>query len=1100
MANALVPDFDPNGWSQPSGDVSFDPMTGKLVGPGLMRIAAKDYVAGQNIAQGQGSVGDYARTAARAVGAVGNRLVSMADPRNLIKMAVSGATLPGDVASGKTQVMDPATGDVSDEAIQRSLDLTGLMSGGSLAKAPADAEVLGSGPVRSAPRTPEFDNWFKDSKVVDSEGKPLVVYHGTKSDITAFDPKKAGASDAGLVGRGFYFTYNPEEASGYALNEQYGRGDAPNVIPAHVSLQNPLIIKQGILPDGRNITDLHKMGISSRVGSAIQDDAKAVGHDGVIFTDRDGNVRHAVAFDPTQVKSVNNAGTFSSTDPNILSATSDKSTAAVIAGSHEPFYSAASRAVDALPMKQAPAEQWAATLKNQPGVRGEELANLEPWLQSKAGQPVTKDEIKAQIAQTTPQIKEVVHGAQSLDEGRINRAVDENMSVWEEDNPDASPVDVVRQRQSFYDDIVANPEEYELEGDIGGAKYSQYQLPGGENYREVLMTLPEQRSSGPRTFKEWADASGREDNADSRHAYRQWMSENQDIVDNSGNYQSSHWDEPNVLAHLRLNDRYLNPVSDADIRVIENKLADGLKITPGSIASGAPETGVARGVITPQEAKYISEYKGFQNKFNSGPAKANVGEKMLFAEEMQSDWHQEGRKQGYNQPLPTPEQIDQNASRIYGDKWDAADEPLRNIMRDDSRGNLGKPGVPDAPFKKSWPELLLKRLVSEAANKGYDQVAWTDGATQAARYDLSKQVEDIAVHKHDDGTFTVHALPRGASDTVEVGSHVQPDKLAGLVGKDLAEKIAQQKGPRQAYNGLDLKVGGEGMKGFYDDILPKAANKLFGKLGGKVEPGKLDPWAVQKDGDKWSIKALDGSGNQYTGYPDEQSARKAASTKFKIIGNDGKPTQPSGSKVHVLKITPQLRDHVQKNGLPLFSSGVPLSAPTAPSDDASQNVNRSFDVPAFAGSSKDGSTVYIDRRVPRSLNIDGKVIDPAKYLSVHERTENMLMTHGGMSYEDAHHAATQAERQALEADGVDWKSYEAHINGMLRTIEQEKVQKPPPDLYLKPYHAPGWGNEAEKLDPSHARHLDRRDPAVSSSGRIRLTPVDHDPFAGGNNG
>ena len=44
------------------------------------------------------------------------------------------------------------------------------------------AEILKAGDVT----TPQFKEWFGDSKVVDSAGKPLVVYHGTTADFTSF--------------------------------------------------------------------------------------------------------------------------------------------------------------------------------------------------------------------------------------------------------------------------------------------------------------------------------------------------------------------------------------------------------------------------------------------------------------------------------------------------------------------------------------------------------------------------------------------------------------------------------------------------------------------------------------------------------------------------------------------------------------------------------------------------------------------------------------------------------------------------------------------------------------------------------------------------
>ena len=83
----------------------------------------------------------------------------------------------------------------------------------------AHAVELGGTPgagayFQKAPETPEFRNWFGASKVVDPEGKPLVVYHGSSyGDIRAFDPDRADSS--GLYGPGFYFTDDPLIASSY---------------------------------------------------------------------------------------------------------------------------------------------------------------------------------------------------------------------------------------------------------------------------------------------------------------------------------------------------------------------------------------------------------------------------------------------------------------------------------------------------------------------------------------------------------------------------------------------------------------------------------------------------------------------------------------------------------------------------------------------------------------------------------------------------------------------------------------------------------------------------------------------------------------------
>src|SRR5690606_25048783 len=64
-----------------------------------------------------------------------------------------------------------------------------------------------------------FRRWFGDSKVVDENGDPLVVYHGSKAaGFKEFDPSKLGSAtgNEGFFGAGFYFTDSESIASGYA--------------------------------------------------------------------------------------------------------------------------------------------------------------------------------------------------------------------------------------------------------------------------------------------------------------------------------------------------------------------------------------------------------------------------------------------------------------------------------------------------------------------------------------------------------------------------------------------------------------------------------------------------------------------------------------------------------------------------------------------------------------------------------------------------------------------------------------------------------------------------------------------------------------------
>lgn len=78
-------------------------------------------------------------------------------------------------------------------------------------------------PLRSVPQTETdaFARWFGDSKVVDEDGKPLVVYHGTTHDFDTFDPDKANIE--GHFGKVIYLTDDPLD-----LSENYA-GEGPDL-------------------------------------------------------------------------------------------------------------------------------------------------------------------------------------------------------------------------------------------------------------------------------------------------------------------------------------------------------------------------------------------------------------------------------------------------------------------------------------------------------------------------------------------------------------------------------------------------------------------------------------------------------------------------------------------------------------------------------------------------------------------------------------------------------------------------------------------------------------------------------------------------------
>src|SRR3990167_7788858 len=137
--------------------------------------------------------------------------------------------------------------------------------------------------------------------------------------------------------------------------------------------------------------------------------------------------------------------------------------------------------------------------------------------------------------------------------------------------------------------------------------------------------------------------------------------------------------------------------------------------------------------------------------------------------------------------------------------------------------------IPNAPFVNSgsWPMIAMKRVLRMAVDGGYDAVAWTTGDIQAERYDLSKHVDAIVYVRNDDGTFDLEVSREGRIFSAKTDA--TQAQLADFVGKDVAGRIVNGDGDKMGgdardgtmrLSGDNLKVGGEGMRAFYDRMLP----------------------------------------------------------------------------------------------------------------------------------------------------------------------------------------------------------------------------------------------------------------------------------------
>lgn len=146
-----------------------------------------------------------------------------------------------------------------------------------------------------------FTDWFDDSKIVDVDGDPLVVYHGTNQDFSSFDPEADPRSYESDRGK-FFFTSNPQHASGYAEDDGMGKNaGAPNVIAAYVAIQNPFVIDNS--DDPTNDWD--------RNGDLYSALAEEQGRDGIVIQTEDGSEKLVIAFRPEQIKSaIGNSGNY----------------------------------------------------------------------------------------------------------------------------------------------------------------------------------------------------------------------------------------------------------------------------------------------------------------------------------------------------------------------------------------------------------------------------------------------------------------------------------------------------------------------------------------------------------------------------------------------------------------------------------------------------------------------------------------------------------------------------------------------------------------------------------------------------------------------
>ena len=195
--------------------------------------------------------------------------------------------------------------------------------------------------------TEQFKKWFAESKVVNPDGSPKVMYHGTSS--YGFSIFNTYGGKFGLFGRGSYFTDNADVAESYTKK---GKGQTPGVYDVYLSIQNPIDMDAAAnINEWERAFDSNDLDATYLNGIATNEDAfralkenlqdegytrseaedlvtdliEGMGYDGIThigggrYGTKDGpKHRVYIAFDPEQIKSASkNKGTYDPEHTNI---------------------------------------------------------------------------------------------------------------------------------------------------------------------------------------------------------------------------------------------------------------------------------------------------------------------------------------------------------------------------------------------------------------------------------------------------------------------------------------------------------------------------------------------------------------------------------------------------------------------------------------------------------------------------------------------------------------------------------------------------------------------------------------------------------------
>jgi len=601
--------------------------------------------------------------------------------------------------------------------------------------------------ARTRTDTPEFKAWFKDSKVVTASGEPMVVYHGTDT-LVDFDTFKTGVTND--YGSGIYFGTTADIASEYAGTQMGAR-----IIPVYLSIKNPLVAsKPTFYTDVAKALGMSRdqfmdaaMKASRTEGTTLEDfvteQVTRAGYDGIRVTVSKPNDEFIIVFEPNQIKSIFNRGTFDISQANVSYARSRDETVPPAQ-----FFSALREAVRSEKQVSGSSQTWSNWLRsmvNKGVIKAEEVfwSGIEQWLNlspreiskrdlyeflDKQGMRITTQHL------VSPETREL-NGADGVtvefvneDEGYYAAFQDGVMMTQSDGTPlisGQSAAEVIAEiREVMNLDVsptsmqVARQEMTGYGPDVFPSQtLTQYPY---RNYREHIMVIPQRRVDGGVTTGEQFQKQG-------------WSV---DIIN---------WDPQTKKATFNIysdNREYfhghsnVDPIFDSEPSELDILNRYALQITGQQTFSPAEQ-------FTGSHHEYAT-YKGQVVVHYRTTDRIIDGKRYLFIEELQSDWAEKGRARGFLKGTESEEREAVNR------KWNKAhrllDTPLNqqfydavDRLRDTIVESISK-DLADQ-YQDEWESFR-----NNARNGIWNALSGFDNNWNALQKSVGKELDNLAEH------------------------------------------------------------------------------------------------------------------------------------------------------------------------------------------------------------------------------------------------------------------------------------------------------------------------------------------------------------------